>query len=247
MPVWFTFIGAIFGTAAMMGGLYFVVIAFIEVKRAKASPRMGLVSGGKPGTLGFWVSWDPAAFTVQVYRIRFNLYHPHGYPQESMFSVSYDPVQKTPFLQTIELPTEWLALLEGKNEGHDAIITCDFRTIEELTLSADYKVGTVKRIYHGKSQKVPSNVTKLTDARPDVATVMTLDFSEWTARKKRLRDLEAAAKAKAAQKAATAAAAPAPKPVAATATAAPAAGSAIPSVKDIIAQENAKNKEAVKP
>jgi hypothetical protein len=243
MPAWFTLIGALFATVALLGGLYAFVISIVEARRAKASPRIGIAPGGRSGTLGVWVSWDPAAFAVQVYRIRFSLAHPYGQPQESMFSVSFDPVQKSPFQQIVELPSNWVELIEGKPNGHDAIITVDFHTVEELTLAKDYKLGAIRKVYSGKRGKAPVGVTQLSEARPDAATVMTLDFSEWNARKKKLKDLEAAAKAKAAAKP------PAPAKPASAPTPAPTPGpsaAVVPSVKDVIAQENAKTKEAVK-
>jgi len=219
MPVWLSLLVAVVATVGFFFGLYAVVIGLVEGKRVQARPRLGIGSGSRPGTFTYWVTWDTSTFNVQIYRLRVSLYNPDGDPKEGVFTVSYDPVIKAPFQQEVEFPPVFAKILESQAAGKRGIITIDFRTVDETTLPVDFSFEKMRRISQGQGAKPPKLENVLPPAIADAAPVMTLDYSELVVRRKKIRDLEAAAKAKAAK----AAAAPA-----AAAAAAPASGSSTP-------------------
>jgi len=229
MPTWLTLLGAIFGTAFFFAFFYGVIFSFIGLKQHKARPRLGACPGEKEGTLGFWTHWDVTTFAIQIYRIRVSHFSPLNKVKEGQLSVTFDPVQKAPFIQIIELPQEFRDLL---NEPlvKESVITIEAHTTENLAILKNYSLSSLKTIYTGKTEKkMPVITTKLKTVPADLPTVSTLDYGELMARKKKLKDLADQAKAKAAA-AATAKAAQAapPKPAseAATTTATPPAAAA---------------------
>ncbi len=242
MSVWLTLFLAIFGTIGFFFTLYAGVLGLLEGKKAKDKPRLFIGSGSKPGTFTYWITWNTSSFALQVYRLRVSLFNPYGEKKEAVFTVTHDPVQKAPFAQEVEFPPAFQEILN--KEKADVLITFDFRTVEETTLALNFSIKKVRQIAQGSGAKVPAGLTKLADAKADVAPVMTLDFDELTVRRKKIRDLEAAAKAKAA-KAPPPPAKP-PTPAAETPTPPPAQGAvaaAVPSIKAVMEQEK---KSAVK-
>ncbi len=242
MPVWLSLFVAVAGTVGFFFGLYAVILGVVEGKRAKGKPRLGVGSGSRPGTFTFWVTWEPQTFSLQVYRLRVSLFNPDGEPKESVFTVTYDPVLKAPFQQEVEFPPLFARVLESQQAGKRGIVTIDFRTVEEHTLPVDFSFAKMRRIYQGQGAKAPKMENVLKPGQADLAPVMTLDYSELVVRRKKIRDLEAAAKAKAAK-------APPAKPVAAAAAVpapAPAAKPEVQSIKAVIAQANAQTKEKEK-
>ena len=199
MPVWLTLFGALCGTAGLLGGFYFVVVSLLEGRKAKARPRIGISPGETPGTLGVWANWDPAVFAIEIYRIRVHVANPWGQPKEATLTYSFDPAQKGPFHASIELPDFVRSLIENEHSPNDALLTIDVRTIQELTLPVYLHLKKVRRFYKGKSTGIPAGLTRVGVIAPDAPAVLSLDFEEWQARKKKIRDLEAAAKAKAAK------------------------------------------------
>lgn len=272
MPVWLSLFVAVLGTVGFFAGLYAVIIGLVEAKKAKGRPRLGIGIGSRAGTFTYWVKWEPETFAVQIYRLRVSLYNPNGDPQESVFTISHDSPIKAPFQQEVEFPPAFQSVLTKQSPDREALITFDFRTLEEHTLAANLKLSKVRKISNGEGPR-PPGLNALAPAKADHPTVMTLDYSELVQRRKKLKDLEAAAKAKAAKAppkpatapapAATAVAAakpapPPPAPAAPVATPAPAAKPApapaatakpppakgdVPSIKDVIAKANAQAKE----
>jgi hypothetical protein len=220
MPTWLTFFISLVLVVGGLAGLYMLIVFLVGGLRVKASPRMGIVSAGGKGSIGVWVTWKPEQFAVQVYRLRFNHVSPDCEVKEGTFTVTFDTPQTAPFLVNVELPPNFQALLE-RDGGKKAIFTIEMKTVEELTLPMVYTLNTFRKVYKGEAKgSVPKGVKVLPPMKEDVPTVFSLDFSELTVRRKKLKDLEAAAKAKAAAKAA--APAPAAKPAVAAAAAAPA-------------------------
>ena len=223
MPTSLSFLGALVATVGFFAGLYGVVLGIIEARRAKASPRLGIIPGEAQGTLAFWVWWDPGVFALAVYRLRVTIAAPDTKVRDTQFTVSWDPPQKGAFIQDVQLPENVRKLLDGPGHG---VMTVEFKTVEELSVMKDFKLSRVRKVLRGKKEKHPSIETRNPAVATDHPTVMTLDHPDWMARKKRIKELEAAAKAKAAAKAAApaakpvTAAVPAPPGVAATAAAA---------------------------
>jgi hypothetical protein len=217
MPVWLTLFGSLVATAGFFAALYAVIIGVIEAKRAKASPRMGVTAGENPGTLAFWIWWNPAVFAVQVYRLRLVYYCPDSAVKDGQFTVSWDPPHKVPLYAEVQLPDAFRKIVEDSKVPDKAVVSVEFRTVEELTILRSYRLGQLRKWYHGKNERVPAIESRLNGLQADHATVMTLDYPDLVARKKKLKDLEAQAKAKAAAKAA-APAKPAPAPAPAPAT-----------------------------
>ena len=218
MPVGLTLFGAIFATVGFFITIYGAVVLFTEGRRAKAKPRLGLAPGAGPGTLSVWVNWDPSLFNLQIYRLRISHVSPESKHKEGTFTVTFENPQTQSFIQPIELPETFKEMIE-RDVNERSLFTFEFRTVDEMSLFLNCHLRKVKKIYRGMKSKMPK-ITKILPILPqDVATVFSLDFEELQARKKRMKDLEAAAKAKAAK---TAAAKPASAPAASATAPAPA-------------------------
>jgi len=229
MPVGLTLFGAIFATVGFFATIYGLVIILTEGRKVKAKPRLGLAPGAGPGTLSVWVNWDPILFSMQIYRLRISHVSPESKEKEGTFTVTFENPQTEPFIQPIELPKSFREMLD--KEGNErSLWTFEFRTIDEMSLFLNCHLRKAKRIYRGLRNRMPRIAQVLPVAPQDVATVFSLDFEELQARKKRMKDLEAAAKAKAAK---TAAAKPAPAAAPAPAT------SAVPSSAPVKSEPSA--------
>ena len=219
MPVGLTLLGAILATIGFFITIYGFVILFTEGRRAKAKPRLGLAPGAGPGTLSVWVNWDPSLFNMQIYRLRISHVSPESKLKEGTFTVTFESPQTQPFIQPIEMPKSFREMLE-REDNERSLLSFEFRTVDEMSLFLNCHLRKVKKIYQGFKTKMPKIAHVLPVLPQDVATVFSLDFEELQARKKRMKDLESAAKAKAAKAAAAkpvvAPAAPV-KPVAASA------------------------------
>jgi hypothetical protein len=228
MPVGLTLFGAIFATIGFFITIYGAVILITEGRRAKAKPRLGLAPGAGPGTLSVWVNWDPSLFNMQIYRLRISHVSPESKHKEGTFTVTFENPQTEPFIQPIEMPQTFREMIE-RDINERSLLTFEFRTVDEMSLFLNCHLRKVKKIYRGMKSKMPK-ITKILPVLPhDVATVFSLDFEELQARKKRMKDLEAAAKAKAAKTAAAKpAAAPAPAPAPAPVATAPAVSAPAP-------------------
>lgn len=196
---------------------------------------MGISAGVKPEIPDFWVSWNPGAFNIQIYRLRVGFYHPDSFPQEGAFTVTLDPPQKVGFVQPIELPPVMQKLIRGGNDVKKAIITFDFRTTDDFSMAKTYRLSRLRAILQKQKPRPPEGLNRLHHAVSDPPMVLSLDFHELNTRKKKLKELEAAAKAKAAKAAPAKPIPPSPQPVSAPPS--------IPSVKDVIAKEKAQSKE----
>jgi len=263
MPTWLTFFVSVFLVVGGLVSLYLAIGLVIGGFKTKARPKMGIAPGEGAGTINVWVTWNPKEFALEVYRLRFSHISPMSDVKEGTFTVTWDNVQTAPFVQTVELPTTFRNLLE-RDAGERAMFTVEFKTKEEYTLAKSYRLNKFKRVYQGGTLgKMPAIANKLPLMKPDHPTVLSLDFSELTVRRKKLKDLEAAAAAKAKTAAAAAAAkaqaapapaaaaaaAPAPAPVAATPAEkpqdTPAAGDGAPkSIRETVAATNAATKPA---
>lgn len=218
MSVGLTLIGAIFATVGFFATVYGLVILFTEGRRAKAKPRLGLAPGVGPGTLSVWVNWDPSLFNLKIYRLRISHVSPENKAKEGTFTVTFENPQTEPFIQPIEMPGAFREMLE-RETSERSLFTFEFRTVDEMSLFLNCHLKKAKKIYQGLKTKRPQISHVLPLMAQDAATVFSLDFEELQARKKRMKDLEAAAKAKAAK---AAAAKPAPAPAAAPIKPAPA-------------------------
>ncbi len=214
MPAWLTFFGAIAGTAVFFGVLYGGVMLLVEGRRTKAKPRMGVGPGEKPGTLSVWMNWQPEVFPIQVYRIRMFHVTPDHVVKEGQFTITLEPPAKSPFIQSFEFPSDFKEIIESGGTVQKSIFTFEVRTTDEMVIQKALTLPTVRKLYHGKF--AAGGLQQLKLASPDHPTVMTLDYSELVANRRRIKDLEAQAKAKAAKappKPATAAAAAPTTPV----------------------------------
>lgn len=218
MSVGLTLIGAIFATVGFFATVYGLVILFTEGRRAKAKPRLGLAPGVGPGTLSVWVNWDPSLFNLKIYRLRISHVSPENKAKEGTFTVTFENPQTEPFIQPIEMPGAFREMLE-RETSERSLFTFEFRTVDEMSLFLNCHLKKAKKIYQGLKTKRPQISHVLPLMAQDAATVFSLDFEELQARKKRMKNLEAAAKAKAAK---AAAAKPAPAPAAAPIKPAPA-------------------------
>lgn len=218
MSVGLTLIGAIFATVGFFATVYGLVILFTEGRRAKAKPRLGLAPGVGPGTLSVWVNWDPSLFNLKIYRLRISHVSPENKAKEGTFTVTFENPQTEPFIQPIEMPGAFREMLE-RETSERSLFTFEFRTVDEMSLFLNCHLKKAKKIYQGLKTKRPQISHVLPLMTQDAATVFSLDFEELQARKKRMKNLEAAAKAKAAK---AAAAKPAPAPAAAPIKPAPA-------------------------
>ncbi len=213
MPVWLTLLGGTLATLAFLGGIFGLVIVFIQGKATKGQPKFGLFSSGGNGTIGAYVTWDPATFDVKIYRFRFWVVSPEWSEKEMTFTFSYENPQQASFGQVFQLPPNFLKLLADPKAK--AIIAVEARSSEEFALSKDFTVKSFRRLYEGAKQEMGKGPATLAAIGPDLPAVMSLDYAELVERRKKLKSLEAAANAKAAKKAAPAAPAAA-KPAAET-------------------------------
>jgi len=210
MPVWLTLFGGIVATVAFLGGLFGLVVLLIHGKATKGRPHFGLFSTGGNGTLGAFVTWDPGTFAVEMYRFRFTFVAPEWVEKESTFTYSFENAKKESFSQILQLPPNLIQLLADPKAK--ALVSVEARSTEEYSLSKDMTLKSFRKLYQSQKadlKKLPPvpEVAQAIDAPP----VMSLDYSELVARKKKLKVLEAEAAKKAAKKpaAATAAATPA--------------------------------------
>ncbi len=200
-------------TLGLFAGLYAVILALLGVRTNKAKPRVGIASGDKDGTLGFWVQWDSKAFALAFYRIKVSHYSPESAVKEGAFSVSWEPPQKESCLQFVDLPQEFKDLLTEGQVGRKSVVTVEFKTIDNFVVAKNFYLAKVKEVYLRRKDAGPS-VNRLPAVPADVPSVSTLDYGELVERRKKLKTLEAEAKAKAAKAAPKPAAAPAPAIVA---------------------------------
>jgi len=206
MPVTLSLILSLLAAGGLFFTAYFAITALVGGKRAKASPRMGVSPGDVRGSLNVWVQWDPSQFNVQVYRLLFKFASPYSEQKEGVFTVTYDKPLTASFVQVVQIPDRFRSLIENAKEKF--LMTVEFKTVEELTQAKTLTSHRLKEIYRGQGTQ-PEIPQKLPLVVEDVPSVLSLDYSELVVRRKKLRDLEAAAQAKAKAKAA----APAPKPV----------------------------------
>lgn len=216
MPVGASLFIALVAAFGFFATLFGIVILVVEGRRAKASPRLGILPGDAKGLLNVWVNWDPSQFNVEVYRLRFQHISPNAVAKEGTFTFTFDSAQNAPFIVPVELPATVKSLLDGKDKG---LLTIDLKTVHETSLQEIYPFAKVRKILSGGVKKAPHITNKLATMKEDVASVLSLDFEELQDRRKRLKVLEDAAKAKAAKAAAAAAAKPAAAPAATAAAA----------------------------
>lgn len=213
MPLFLTFFLSLLAVVGFFGGLWFLIFSLVESKRFAARPRIGIAKGKSSQSLTLWANWNPAQFEVRVFRFKVSFAAPERVLKEGSFTLSYDPPQTAPFSQEVELPQEFLALIKDA-PARDALISLEIRTVDKVGFAKQYWVGKLREIMRGegsaKSTQLPIGLAELAFTKVDPPNVMSLDYEEWVVRKKKLKDLEAAAKAKAAK-------AP-PKPAAAPAT-----------------------------
>ena len=198
MSVGLTLVGSILATFGFFATVYGVVLLLTEGRKVKAKPRLGLASGVGPGSLSVWVDWDPSLFAMQIYRLRISHVSPQRKSKEGTFTVTFDSPQTQPFIQPIEMPDSFRAMLDG-NTNDRSLFTFEFRTVDEMSLFLNSNLRKVKKVYQGiKRTKVNINHV-LPLSKQDPATIFSLDFEELQARKNRMKGLEVAAKAKAAK------------------------------------------------
>ncbi len=198
MSVGLTLVGSILATFGFFATVYGVVLLLTEGRKVKAKPRLGLASGVGPGSLSVWVDWDTSLFAMQIYRLRISHVSPERKSKEGTFTVTFDSPQTQPFIQPIEMPDSFIAMLDG-NTNDRSLFTFEFRTVDEMSLFLNSNLRKVKKVYQGiKRTKV--NITHVLPlSKQDPATIFSLDFEELQARKNRMKGLEVAAKAKAAK------------------------------------------------
>lgn len=261
MSVILSFIIAFLGAAGLFVTVYTAITLLVGGKRAQSKPRMGISPGDVRGALNIWVTWNPAQFNVQVYRLIFRFASPYSAQKEGIFCVTYDTPQTAPFIQIVKVPDRFIELIQKSPEKF--LLSVELKTIEELTLIKTITSAKLKSVFSGTGSQ-PEIANKLPLVEEDKAAVYTLDYSELVVRRKKLRDLEAQAQAKAKAKPA---AAPAAKPAAAAAApaapaqtptpatppaAAPAADkgpveTAVKSVRELVAASNAAKATVEKP
>jgi hypothetical protein len=214
MPVWLTLLVSVLATVAFLGGLVALVVLFVQGKATKGRPQFGLFSTGGNGTLGAFVTWDPATFQVQIYRFRISVVSPAWSEKEATYTFTFDNPRKERFSVILQLPEPFVKLIESSNAK--ALISVEARSVEEFSLSKDFTLKSFRRLYRAAKHdmaKVPPVAEQ--GGVQDAPAVMSLDYSELVERRKKLKALEAAASAKAAKK--PAAPAPAAKPAETTA------------------------------
>ena len=208
MPVWLSFMMALFGTAAFFGGLYGALTLLVSARRRKASPTIGVASGEAPNTLRLWAQWNAEAYAIEFYRIRVSHFSPVRRVKEGNFSITMDPPQKTSFVQPFELNEEFVDLL-SEGDSFDSIITVELKTTDQRALSTTFRAPRLRKILAG-GVKLPQIANVLKSASPDAAVVSTLDYAELVERKQKLKSLSDQAREK--EKKAAAMAKPAPTP-----------------------------------
>jgi hypothetical protein len=206
MPVWLSLLGAVFGALGIFIALYGVLLVVTTKREPRAKIRIGISPGDRAGTLGFWASWNPEVET-QFYRIRVTHWSPETKNKEGVFSVTFDPPPKGPFVQIVELPERFREVLEKESGLRRALFTMELKDTKNATTLKNFTLPKVQKVYKGKALSMPPLPNKLKPVVEDVPTVSTLDWSELVDRKKRMKKLEDEAKAKAAAKVAAAAAA----------------------------------------
>lgn len=211
MPVWLSFFLALVAVGGFFVTAILLVVVALEGKKAGAKPNLNIGPGERPGSLTVWSTWRTSVFNVQIYRVRMHFLAPDYQVKEGTFTYTFEPPAKAPFSVNLELPAIIKELIEVGERAKGAMITIDIRTVDETTIWKELTLRSLRKIYHGKGKAAPASLAKLPAASPDIATTMTLDYEELTVRRKKIRDLEAAAKAKAAK----APPKPAPAPVAA--------------------------------
>lgn len=225
MSVWLTFFFSVLATAFFFGVLYGLICLIVASRRRGAAPKIGIASGETPGTLTFWAHWAPNVFALQIYRLKISFSSPDGAVKEGQSSVTFDPPQKSPFAQPVELPQDFRTLLE---RGEKAILSYEIRTVENLSVSVDFPIIKLAKTLRGDGKTVPSAVaTRLKPVAVDPPVVSSLEWTELQDRKKKIKDLMDQAKAKEQKAAQAAAAAAAAKSAAAPAQSAAAPAAAI--------------------
>ncbi len=198
MSVGLTLVGSILATFGFFATVYGVVLLLTEGRKVKAKPRLGLASGVGPGSLSVWVDWDTSLFAMQIYRLRISHVSPERKSKEGTFTVTFDSPQTQPFIQPIEMPDSFRAMLDG-NTNDRSLFTFEFRTVDEMSLLLNSNLRKVKKVYQG-IKRTKLNITHVLPlSKQDPATIFSLDFEELQARKNRMKGLEVAAKAKAAK------------------------------------------------
>jgi len=196
MSVWLSLTLALLGTVGFFVAAYGGIITLVEARRLKAKPRLGLMRGEKQGAIGVWLGWDPAVFSLQVYRVRIFHTSPDFKYREGQFTVTFDPPQKVSFGVSIDLPPEFRELIEVGAAAHNALITVEVRTSEEIGIWKTYTVRQIRRVYHGGLKGLPAGYVRVKATGADGPAVTSLDYSELVVRRKTLKELEAAARKK---------------------------------------------------
>src|SRR6185436_6316859 len=104
-----------------------------------------------PGLLRCWITWDPEQFAVSIYRIKVSWASPESKIKEGCFSVTYDPPQKGPFVQDVELPTSFLDYI-AEVPNRKALITYEMKAVENVALANTLWIGKFKKELDGASK-----------------------------------------------------------------------------------------------
>lgn len=210
MPVWLTLLGGVLATVGFLGAIFGLVMVLIQGKAAQGGPRFGLFSTGGNGSLGAFVTWDPATFDVKFYRFKFNLCMPGRAESETQFSFTFDNPRAESFSEVLTLPPPLIALLADPKAK--AIISIEARSTEEYAIIKNLTVKGFRKFYQGGKQRPAGIAASEAPLHVDPPVTQTLDHSELVERKKKVKALEAEANAKAAKKPAPVAAKPTPAP-----------------------------------
>ncbi|MBI4402747.1 MAG: hypothetical protein HY537_01220 [Deltaproteobacteria bacterium] len=120
--------------------------------------------------------------------------------KDGQFTVTFDPPQKVPFIQAVELPSAVQTILEEDPDGRKAIFTIQAINTNELLVSKDFTLKTVQQAYRAQVADKPVIASRLKTVAPDPAVIQSLSWSELEKRKKTLQKLAEQAKLKEQQK-----------------------------------------------
>lgn len=196
MPMALSFILSVLATGAFLFVIYGLLIVGFGARNRKAQPKLTLLPGGSPGTLGVSVIWNADVYSVQIWRIRFRFFSPARQVKDSQFTITFESPMKESFFVPVSLPKEFTELFEASNRVNRAILTVEARGVENFALAKDFRLPQVQKIYHGSAPSVGKGVSNLALAHADAPAVTSLDHSELVVRRDRLKALTAAAKAK---------------------------------------------------
>jgi len=171
-----------------------LVLTVVYLRKRKAIPSLIIGGGSQAGKVILGIKATPAS--MPIYRLRASFMAPEQTEKEGFFTLTFDPPRGGSFAVEVSLPPDWAGLNPKDRSPRKAIISVDFRTVDQQVISRSFSLPHWNsRI--GRPLLLPEGWEKW-NQEPDLPAVSSLAYPELVKRKIYLAELAKAAEIKAA-------------------------------------------------